>query len=881
MTLVHTEPELVLKSTPPRLQKLAEQRTRLSLESLSIGDQLAMLVQAPAGFGKTQLLAQWRREWLLRGGVVIWLTLDEHDDALRFVQGLAVAKVRGCGRAAGLRRGGQLLGKATEFDELTGWLAEVADLGSETLLILDDAHALPVETVQHGFTYLLRNAPTNLHVAIASRTRIALPMSELLTHGLCVQVGAEDLRFTLDETLALLNGRFGARLTVDSAARLHEVTEGWPLGLQLAISAIERSRDLQMAIGNLVAGDGNIQRYFIDSLSAAQVDFLVRIALFDQVHPELCQVLLADLQAVERLHELAGSTPILIEGLDSEWLRIHPLAYELLRGRFAQLPAPVRHTLHQRAAAWLAGRGLNEEAARQAFLAGKTEQAYALIESCLYEIMLGGQPLRVLEWVEQLPSAEVEQRPRLRLAVAWSLAMSERSDEAIRLAGQIGADPDLADEDRYEADAIAITAAYYSDQWDLVERLIQPWLNRLPKSVKLRAMLENQRARLAIGQGHPEWARHYCQQAPRYDWTTGMDTLSGHREWIFGLSYWWAGQMRLAEQVLRPSLSQADRDIGWRSGVAMQLATVYACVLLERDAISEANSVLANRMGLLVRLAAPEAIAQGYLASARLAAIQSQPHRAQDLLEELFILGQTRGLPRLSICSLAEQIRLHALRGHSETCQKLWGELETQLTPCVREGQGLLGRELSLYVRMAQLHVLAVQRDWSGLLQLLEPVAQLAERLRRGREGVQIQLFRALARQRLGEDALPALREALGLADELGLSRILADTHPDLPACVGQLDDEPGTGLAVKEAKPASSAQAQASIASPTGMLTPKEREVLQLLAQNLANKQIAAAMGISEETVKWHMKNLLGKFQAGTRKHLVARAQLLGILHH
>lgn len=876
MTLVYTEPELVLKSTPPRLQKSAELRVRLSLDGLAIGDQLVMLVQAPAGFGKTQLLAQWRREWLLRGGLVIWLALDQYDDPLRFAQGLSVAKVRGCGSIAGTRLG-VLRGHTAEFDAMTSWLAEVADLGSETLLILDDAHALPTATVHQALTYLLRNAPTNLHVAIASRTRLALPMSELLAHGLCAQVSVEDLRFTLDETLALLNARFGQqRLSLASAARLQEITEGWPLGLQLVISAIERSSDLQAAIANLTASGGNIPAYFIDALSAEQVDFLVRIVLFDRVHPELCQVLLDDSQAAERLHELAASTPILIAGLDSDWLRIHPLAYELLRSRFAQLPESVRHELHQRAAAWLSERGLNEEAARQALLAGNTEQAFALIESCLYEIMLQGQPLRVLEWIEQFPQGEVEQRPRLRLAVAWSLAMSERTTEAIRLAEQIGVGPDLSDDDRYEADAIVITAGYYSDQWDMVERVIQPWLARAPGSVKLRAMLENQRARLVIGQGHPDWARHYCQHAPNFDWVIGMDVLKGHREWIFGFSYWWEGQMRLAEQVLRASLAQADRDIGWRSGVAMQLSTVYACVLLERDAIAEAATVLANRMDVLVRLAAPEAIVQGYLASARLAAIQGQPHRAQDLLEELCILGQTRGFPRLSICSLAEQIRLHALRGHAETCQKLWQQLDEQLLPCVRDEQGLLGSELALYVHMARLHLLAVRQDWAGVLEWGVQAAQLAERLRRGREGVQVLLFRALALQRLGEEALPTLREALGLADELGLCRILADTHAELQSWVAKLDGEANT---VPAERSGARLPAQAKTAPSGGMLTPKEREVLQLLALNMANKQIAVAMGISQETVKWHMKNLLSKFQAGTRKHLVARAQLLGIL--
>ena len=138
MSLVSTEPGLVLKATPPRLQKSATVRPRLSLDSAELADKAVIALQAPAGFGKTQLLAQWRRDWLAQGGVVIWLTLDEHDDPLRLAHGLAVAKAVGSGRPVMPQSSSSLFGKsADDLDELTSWLAEIADLGAETLLILD------------------------------------------------------------------------------------------------------------------------------------------------------------------------------------------------------------------------------------------------------------------------------------------------------------------------------------------------------------------------------------------------------------------------------------------------------------------------------------------------------------------------------------------------------------------------------------------------------------------------------------------------------------------------------------------------------------------------------------------------------------------------
>lgn len=319
---------------------------------------------------------------------------------------------------------------------------------------------------------------------------------------------------------------------------------------------------------------------------------------------------------------------------------------------------------------------------------------------------------------------------------------------------------------------------------------------------------------------------------------------------------------------------------GRRSGIAVLMATTLANVLLERDAQAEASTVLANRMDLLARLAAPEAIVQGYLTAARLAALQGQTHRAHDLLDELFAIGETRQMPRLCISALAEQLRQHALRGHGETCQALCQRLDQLLPDFVREPRGLLGPELALYAQFGHVYACVSSHDWSGVLALLEQAAPLAERLRRGRESIQILLLQALARQRLGEDSVPALREAVSLAEEYGLLRILADTHPDLPAWAAQLQgNAPAAAVQPPAAAPGPLRKHSTVSVSPSRMLTPKEREVLQLLACNMSNKQIALALEVGGETVKWHMKNLFGKFQAGTRKHVLDRAYMLGIL--
>ena len=208
-------------------------------------------------------------------------------------------------------------------------------------------------------------------------------------------------------------------------------------------------------------------------------------------------------------------------------------------------------------------------------------------------------------------------------------------------------------------------------------------------------------------------------------------------------------------------------------------------------------------------------------------------------------------------------------------------ERQAALPDFAREQRGLLGPELFMVAGLASAYIALVQRDWQALLNVLITVNETAERLRRGREIVQVKLLKALALKELGSDGLSCLLEATSLADEYGLQRIVEDTHPDLLKWLQKVRRENVELVAPApvQSAPILRPEPLMSSVSPSRLLTPKEREVLQLLARNLSNKQIALALNVGEETVKWHLKNLFGKFQAGTRKHVVDRAYMLGIL--
>lgn len=878
----HLEPELILKSTPPKSPKAVSARERLSIERPDLAHKMAIVLHAPAGFGKTYQLGQWRRELLARGAVVAWLTLDEHDDELRFVEGLATAMSLGSGRKSFAAMISHLPTRSA-LQGLTEWMAEVADMGGEVVLILDEVDSLPQATICNGLTYLLHNAPANLRVIMATRRRLNLKCSELVARGLYLVLDTETLRLRLDETLAILSGRFAGRLDTEHAVRLHERVEGWPLGLQLAIASLEKSADPERAIESLAVGADDIEHYFVDNLlarlSEEQLDFLTRISLLDMLHPQLCAAVSGNERAPVLLTGLCEDTPIVHESDQGAWARLHPLARDLLRRRLQAYPASVREQGQLQAAQWFERQGFLEEAARHYLGAGRIDEAYQAIEKCLYEVVLRGQYGRVQEWLATLPAEVVEARPSMCLAGAWALAMSERHREAAALLACIDATALQDEAIRCEVAAIRSAAAYFADRPDEMAVIIQPWLEGYGPTapVKLQAILANQAACLALFQGQTERARHICRRAPQYVWTSGLDAIAGFGEWLVGLTYLHEGRMQPAEAALRASLQRAEQDIGARSAVAVMLATSLAAVALESGKPQQADLLLANRLDVVEHLTCPDIILLGYLTAAGVAQQQGQNHRCYDLLEALVALGEERQIPRFCIAALGEQIRLHARLGRIDTCQALWRRLERHLPEGWLQQEGLLGPHLALMAGVARACMRVAQQEWSRLLEELPALEAIAERLRLGREGVQLKLLRALALREQGESGEPILREAISLAEEYGLQRVLLDVPPQLASWQAQL--RAGAAAAALGPPPAPARRESPVQVSASRLLTPKEREVLQLLARNLSNKQIALALEVSEETIKWHLKNLLGKFQAGTRKHAVDRAYMLGIL--
>lgn len=881
-------PAQVLRTAAPRGSARMLERTRLSLNAEPFRANAVTLVQAPQGFGKTSLLLQWRREHMARGDAVAWLCADRYDGQQHFVQGLMLAVRTTCRRPefcshladTGVVRGG-------ERALITTWLALVAQLPFNLVLIIDEAERFGTETRQ-ALIHLLHNAPPNLKILVAGRGGLADAVADLVAYGDCVLVGAEDLRFQFEETVSLVRGRFPDQPDLDACARLHDLTEGWPLALQMALSTLDQPGNAHATLDGVVAqmsrDPGNPIDTLLTSLSSKDLHFLTCLCVLEALHPDLAHAVTKRVDAAECLKGLVHDLPIFTKSDERGWLRLSHLARAALRRRLLDFSVEERGELHRRAMRWLIEQGLLRAAAHHAFHAGQNDIAYRLLERSLYEAVMQGQWTIALDWLDVVPQDALERLPRLRLAAAVGLALTDENRKAEELVGTILEERGISRSRRYECALILSLGAYATDDPDRFVEIMAPWTDSPPVGdARLLQSHANRLGMLDLLAGEPALARHRQEAVPNAG--LASDDAVGTDRLIVGLSYLSEGQVRLAEASVLSTVARADAKFGRHHPFACLFATILASALYEQDKLAQASAVLAGRLDALKRVGTAESVLTGYCTAAMLAAAEGLEHRAFDLLEVLTSIGVARRLPRLSIVALEVQMRLHAAHFRKETCAALMQRIDAILARDDLPKGPLWRRSVDVHVHLARTHWEVAAQQWKPALDHLDRVTALAKTLRLGRVQVEALGLRALALERSGGHGRPLFEEAKTLAQVYGLERVLIDAHPVLrewmrpfPNAETSPEKQAQAGIWLKSSTlPERAASTLRS--APCSVLTPKERQVLELLARNLSTKKIAAAMEVSDTTAKWHIKNLFGKLDAGSRQHVVHRARSLGLL--
>jgi LuxR family transcriptional regulator, maltose regulon positive regulatory protein len=904
---------LATKLHVPRPQPGFVPRPRL-VEAL--GEGLArglVVVCAPAGFGKTALLADWagsgRRP-------VAWLSLDTADnDPARFWRHAVAALDRACPGIG--ERVGPLPGPPpTSFDGLVTAVINELDArpdAGEVVLVLDDYHLIDTQPVHAALTFLLEHLPAGLRLVLTSRSDPPLPLARLRARGQLAELRADELRFTPDEAAALLREAAGPSLPGAAAAALTARTEGWAAGLQLAALSLRGQADP----AGFVAAFGGSHRYILDYLAGEVLEqqpepvrtFLLETSILERLSGPLCDAVTGRTgsQSMLEQQERAG---LFLMPLDEVrgWWRYHHLFADLLRARLQQQQPGRIPVLHRAAAAWSQEHGLADDAVRHALAAGDLVWAARLIERHFDGIFLQGESATVQRWLSGLPAELVQARPRLCLAQAW-MALVDGDVEA--------AGPPLDAAGRAPADA--------------ADEPFEPSAGRAASVLaNVPAATALDRAFLAYLRGDAESTAGFASQA--------LAQL-GEGEWMLDL---WIRSMRALAEWLRGRLADAEHGFaaivaGWRAAGEHPLAA-SACHFLGQvqRAQGRLDAALATYQQALEITAPPGQAAMpaagiGYVGMAEVAYQRGELDAAlRHVTEGITLCRQLNwtqplatGLATLAWIRQAKDDPAGAMEAMGEAeraapgpavadlfnlvpaqrARLLLAQGEVAAAACWTQQRGLGADDEPTYPREREHLVLArllLAQDLPGrALALLQRLLVMAKRQDRTGSVIEIQALQALALAASGDEAaaVDRLTGALTLACPQSYVRIFADEGAPMSVLLGRLvaaqraKEAAARGVPLgclarvlqalggRHAEPGSGPRTSATVPGLVEQLTARELEILQLVAVGTPNQRIAEQLVVTLDTVKKHITHLLGKLGAANRTEAVARARQLGLI--
>lgn len=879
-------------TTPPNFRvELAERPGLLELLPAAGGRRLVLL-DAPAGYGKTWLLTRWYAQLRKSGSRVVWLGADSMESAELLALMVAGFQRSGIdvGRLEGLAaQGFSDVPLRAVVAALTAAL-EAAPL--PVTIFLDDLHRLSRDAVHEVLARLVLEAPPSVRFICSGRDLSALPRADLRTRGELLEIGADQLRFGRDEARTLLPLLSEAQL-----GRLLDRTEGWPVALQLARLWLqakpERTPLLDAFSGRTTEVAEYLTEQVLADLSPDLQRILSEVAILDALNPTLVAEITGSQDAWRRLLE-EGRLEHFLVPLDAErfWFRLHHLLLDYLRSRHRVSGEDLR-ALHARASAAFERHGDPLEAVRHAVLADDVPRAARLIERTGgWELVLFGGTVRMRALVSLLPAQRIAEFPRVQLYQAFlaakygELAKGLRQYESVAASGAAADDPALARDQL----VVGHLLGRYADRPVAAGELeaLYRQVEALPRTDDAaRAALLNTACLLAIGTGDMRAALEACLRAVKEMRRIGSLLGLNYCLLHLGLAQLHRGERREAEATWREAAAMAEENFGADSGLK-SIADVHLAVALHaRGEVGAAAQCLDEALGHVETTDGwLDLYAEGYEAAIANAIARSDPSRAADLVARMKRTAGTRGLLRLD--GLANAFRERLGQQPSAVARpgggaNGGGDLGWQAGRW--QAQPSVWREHHAAGLVLVLAALTERRpaDALGVLDDLEAAARAADRRRHLRS---LAVLRAAALQQQGDEpaALALLVTVLEAAAREDDTQFLVDLGPVLLPLLQRAwswsrEHWPGAYGRQVLATAVTTLVRDSETSDARGVLSARELEVLVELASGAPNKVIARNLQMTENTVKFHLKNVFQKLQVRHRAEALQAARARGLL--
>lgn len=853
------------------------------------------LISAPAGFGKTTLMSEWVA---IFPHPVAWVSLDEGDsDPIRFMAYL-VASVQNLTRqqspastfGASIMEAVQSLRPPPAEAILTALLNEISALPYSFAIVLDDYHAVDAKPVDQALAFFIEHIPPNLRLLIATREDPRLPLAKLRARGQLTELRITDLSFNLAEASGFLNQVMGLGLAPNDVAALGTRTEGWIAGLQLAAISLQGHKDAHQFIQSFSGNHQFVLDYLVEEVLQQQPEpvqaFLLHTSILNRLCGPLCDAVLQaaapfgqdTLTHIERAN-------LFIVPLDNErrWYRYHHLFAELLRQRLQQsiANAPADKSvdlaeLHNRASQWYENHALEIEALHHAIAANNIPRAAHLIEGRGMPLQFRGAVRPILNWLAGLPPTVLDTEPSL-----WVVYAS-----ALLVIGQV-----VGVEEKVRAAEAALRNMGRTHDSHFIGRIA---------SIRATAALTQHNIAEIITQ-----SRLALQHLPTHNHPSRASVI-----WNLGYAHHLQGDRAAAKQAYLEALANSQA-IGLNTIVMMAL--IGLGYLYEGDNLTQAVEYYQQAIKLMGDLPPPP-MCDAHLGLARIFYEWNDLDAAERHGQfSLPLARQIENTDRAVNCEIF-LARLKLARGDVTGAVAMLAATEqiarqqqfalrlpdiaaTQVLVLLRQGHVPAAATLahSHNLPLSRARVALAQGDTNAALGQLAAFRQEAEIRGWADERLKAMVLQTIAHHARGhlDQALHVLNEALAAAAPGGFIRTFVDEGPVmaslLAALLPHLAHNERLRLYAQQLMSAfgpigTAAEARHASPSPAPhedapLLSPREHEVLQLIAQGLSNQEISQRLFVTLSTVKGHNQIIFSKLHVERRTEAVARARELGLL--
>jgi LuxR family maltose regulon positive regulatory protein len=888
-------PLLETKFHPPTSHGRLVPRPRLTEQIGRAASATLTLVSAPAGFGKTTVMA----ELASRAGAarVAWLSLDPDDnDAVTFWAYVIEALERtapGVGTAArSLLAGSQGAVDAV----LTTLLNGLAGADAHVVLMLDDVHVIESPAIHGQLGYLLEHLPANAHVVMGSRADPAIPLARLRARGGLVEIRANDLRFSVAEAGEYLSA-MSLSLSAEDVRALEGRTEGWIAALQLAALSIQGRSDTSEFVAAFAGDDRYIVDYLVEEVLRRQPprirDFLLQTSILSRFTGSLADAVTGGTGGAVTI-ELLDRSNLFVVALDTQrrWYRYHHLFGDVLQAHLsAERPTEVP-VLHRRASDWFEQHGDRPAAVEHAFQAGDPERVADLVEIVGPEMRRFRRDPTLRRWLEAMPRDLVARRPVLAVSLAGTILSANETEGVEELLDEAG---------RRIADAEPIKVVDEAE------------IRRLPATIELY--------RAAVAKLHGDLDGNVAHARRVLDLVGDEDHVArGGAETLLGLAYWGMGDLEAGYRWYTQGMASIER--GGLITDVVGGAIVAADIRLAEGRLLDAMRIYEEGLARATRTQPPlRGVTDMHTGLADIAYQRNQLEEAQGHIDAGRRLGDGLGFPREPYRWRVVSARLAQARSDLDTTLRLLEEAErlylSDFSPDIHPVPAIRARILVAHGQLTDARAwarrtgvstadeLTYEREFvhttfarllvgeaaEGQVGLLREAAGLLDRLlaaaqagRRDGSRLEILVVQALARHTAGDlpGAFAALDAAIGIAEPQGHVRVFLDEGPTMMRLLIAAARRTSATSYLKELLRSGSAGAGPERTRAShGLLEPlsdRELEVLRLLRGDLDGPELANQLVVSLNTLRTHTKNIYAKLGVGNRRAAVRRAEELGL---